>query len=82
MKRKYVKGFLCRDADTILHNTLYWFFEEEPCWDSFLEWWFVSHPSSYARIWDVEKFKEEYDCNFELPGKGEKVECWIEVGDE
>ena len=82
MKRKYVKGFLCRDADPFIHNTIYWFFEDKPHWNNRVKWWFVSRLDSRFRAWDVEKFKEEYDCNFQLPGKGEKVECWVEVGDE
>ena len=81
MKKKYIKGFLCRDANTIFPNTLYWFFEDKPYWDKSIGW-FVSCLDTRSRSWDVEKFKEEYDCNFRLPRKGEKVECWIEVGDE
>ena len=82
MKRKYIKGFLCRDAGPFIPNTIYWFFEKEPRWNSRMGWWFGARLSSRFQVWDDEKFKEEYDCNFELPEEGEKVECWIEVGDE
>jgi len=81
MKRKYVKGFLCRDA-AVSSDDDYWFYEDEPYWNKIMRWWFDSHLYSRSRVWSIKKFKEEYDCNFGLPGKGEKVECWIELGDE
>ena len=82
MKRKYIKGFLCRDADIRLPNNIYWFFEDKPQWNAVLGLWFEAKSGSLLFTWKIEKFKEEYDCNFQLPRKGEKVECWVEVGDE
>jgi len=80
MKRKYIKGFLCRDA-SIGDDNDYWFYADKPRWNKIMHW-FIGNTCSLVLMWDIKKFNEEYDCNFELPGKGEKIKCWLEVGDE
>ena len=82
MKRKYVKGFLCRDATIGSNNNKYWFFKDKPNWSVVWDSWFVDDLSSLTLTWNIKKFKEEYDYNFRLPRMGEKIKCWLEVGDE
>ena len=87
MKRKYIKGFLCRELSISGNGKEdYCFFKDEPVWNADWNKWFEDDPSSFLcsllAVWDVEKFKEKYDCNFRLPRMGKKVECWVEVEDE
>lgn len=72
---KYTHGWLCRDKRW---EDCVWFFDVNPVWaDDFSEWW----PADEAEcnIYDDTEFNKIYNCNFNLPAPGKKVEIWIEL---